>query len=401
MQDKAVDAPVTDAPNTDIQPDIADHRTPDHKARQGLRYPYGDAVPDGGQVIALADGLYWARIPLPWSLDHINVYLFDEGDKGWTLVDTGSYGDRGKACWTALEETVLDGRPIWRIIATHMHPDHLGLAGWLQNRHDSQFVMTQAEYLMANYLWLTGAGEMPEADVRFLLKNGLPADYEAVVRGAGYDSFKKGVARLPVQYERMEDGSTLTIGGRRWTVVIGRGHSPEHACLLCLDAPLFIAGDQVLPEITSNVSVYAREPMANPMAHWVASLDRMRGLPGDPVVLPSHGPVFTGLHARLDRLIDGHLDKLARLHVACGEKPRSAVSAFGALYRRKITGFDFFLALGESIAHLHALESIGLVDRHDDDGVYRFTAKGQFENDAAFAALTALPGVALPPLGAL
>ncbi len=388
----------SDQPDTDSRPDIADHRTPAHKARQGLSYPFGDQVPSGTTAIDVADRIKWVRIPLPWSLDHINVYLVDEGTRGWTLIDTGSFGERGRAAWEALEAGLLDGRPIWRIIATHMHPDHLGLAGWLAERHGSILVMTLGEYLMASHLWMGGAATMPDSDVQFLLKNGLPGDYEPMVRAAGYDHYQKGVSKPPEQFERIEDGSVLTIGGMRWRVVIGRGHSPEHACLECLDEPLFIAGDQVLPEITSNVSVYAREPMGNPLAHWIASLDRMRQISGNPLVLPAHGPVFHGLHARLERLIDGHIDKLERLHAACQEKPRSAVSAFGALYRRKITGFEFFMALGEAVAHVHALESLDLLSREDDGGVYRFSATGQFDRGAILPAILALPGVALKPL---
>lgn len=375
-----------------------DYRAGATPAKQGLSYVFGDRVPEGSDLIKVAEGLFWARIPLPWSLDHINVYLFDEGDLGWTLVDTGSYGSRGRAVWEALEEGFLGGRPIHRIIATHMHPDHLGLAGWLAERHNSHFVMSQAEYLMATLLRSSGGEDMPESDVQFLMKNGLPSEFESMLRAANYDDFAKGVSPLPMQYERMEDGSKLTIGGRDWVVVMGRGHSPEHACLWCLDEPLFITGDQVLPEITSNVSVYAREPMANPLAHWLSSLERLLDLPGDPAVLPAHGPVFTGLKPRLKRLITGHLDKLALLHEACGEKPRSPVSAFGTLYRRKVTGFDFFMALGESVAHLHLLESLDLVVRSEDEGIWRFSKVGAIGDEGLMPLINALPGVALRSL---
>ncbi|RMB08397.1 MBL fold metallo-hydrolase [Eilatimonas milleporae] len=385
-----------DAVSSAEAPRIADHRDSVRAASAGekLTYPV-DAVPDGVSVLQLADGLIWARIPLPWSLDHINVYLFDEGDS-WTLIDTGAKGERGRQVWFDLEDRVLDGKPIGRVIATHLHPDHLGLAGWLCERHGAEFWMTQTEYLLAQTLWLGAAQQIPQAELDFMWAAGVDRQVESMVRSVGYGSYKKGVSALPGQYVRMEEGTLLKLGGRLWQVVIGRGHCPEHACLVCLDEPLFISGDQVLPRITSNVSVYAREPRANPLGHWIASLDRLKAIPGDPLVLPSHGKVFKGLHRRLDDLIRGHVDKLAALHEHCRQE-RTAVETFPALYRRKITGFDFFMALGEAVAHCHLLEALGLLDRRQDGDVYRFKAKGRFDAEAVAPGTLALPGVALAP----
>lgn len=382
--------------------EVADVQTIDHRLAssrpkdQILDYPYADKVPGGSDVIEVASGIFWARIPLPWSLDHINVYLFEEGD-GWTVVDTGARGKTGMSAWETLESTVLGGRPIKRVIATHMHPDHLGLAGWLVERFDAEFWITQSEYLLANTLWHSAGAEFPENELTYLFRAGVDRKYEPMIRAAGYGNYKKGVHTLPSSYIRMEDGSELTLGGRRWRVVIGRGHSPEHACLVCLDEPLFIGGDQILPEITSNVSVYAREPNGNPLAHWLSSLDRMRAVEGNPLVLPSHGRVFLGLQTRLDALIGGHLDKLEKLHDWCMEA-RTVVKTFRALYRRKIEGMDFFLALGEAVAHLHLLESIGLVDRAFDGDVYLFSATGTFDRDGIMEQVNRQPGVAMRPL---
>lgn len=384
------DIPVTEG-------ETVDHRVPGGSRDTGVQeYPYKDKVPGGTDVIEVADGILWARIPLPWSLDHINVYLFDEGD-GWTVIDTGARGNTGKETWEALEQDVLKGRPLKRVIATHMHPDHLGLAGWLVERHDAEFWITQAEYLLANTLWLSAGAEFPENELTYLFQNGVDRKYEPMIRAAGYGNFKKGVHTLPSSYVRMEDGMELDLGNRRWRVVIGRGHSPEHACLLCLDEPLFIGGDQILPEITSNVSVYAREPRGNPLAHWLSSLDRMRAVTGNPMVLPSHGRVFFGLQTRLDALIEGHLVKLERLHEWCKE-PKTTVKTFKALYRRKIEGMDFYLALGEAVAHLHLLESLGVLERSFDGDVYHFTSKGIFSKDAALQQVNAQTGVSLRDL---
>ena len=385
---------------TDIE--VSDVETKDHrvstgdKQDNGLRYPFDEKVPTSTDVIEVAKGILWARIPLPWSLDHINVYLFDEGD-GWSVVDTGARGKTGIQAWQEIEESVLNGKLIKRVIATHMHPDHLGLAGWLVERFDAEFWITQAEYLLAQTLWHSAAAEFPESELTYLFRGGVDRKYEPMIRAAGYGNYKRGVYTLPPTYFRMEDGNIIELGGRKWRVVIGRGHSPEHACLSCLDEPLFIGGDQILPEITSNVSVYAREPKGNPLAHWLSSLDRMRAIDGDPLVLPSHGRVFFGLQKRIDALIDGHLQKLEKLHAWC-EEPRTAVKTFRALYRRKIEGMDFYLALGEAIAHIHLLESLDLLDRDFDGEVYSFSAKGAVDTSTVVDAINQQQGIELRSL---
>ncbi len=371
---------------------VADHRD-GVVEDDGLLYPYGDLVPTDGAVIQVAEGVYWARMPLPWSLDHINVYLFDEGDS-WSVVDTGSMGKRGIAAWESLEADFLGGKPISRVIGTHLHPDHIGLAGWLAERFGATLTMTALEYMTASNLWMGGTKEVPEHEIDFMLKSGVDRQFEPMMRGARFDNYRRGVHALPPQFTRIEDGSELMLGGRRWRVVVGRGHSPEHACLSCLDEPLFISGDQVLPNITSNVSVHAREPHSNPLAHWITSLERMKHIPGDPLVLPSHGRVFKGLDTRLTALVDSHLGKLKSLHEWCADV-RTPVETFPALFRRKLTGMDFYMALGEALAHLHLLEALSLVKRSFDGDVYRFESTGTFDGSVLAEQAKGLPGVAL------
>jgi len=371
---------------------VADHRD-GVVEDDGLMYPYGDLVPTDGAVIKVAEGVYWARMPLPWSLDHINIYLFEEGGS-WTVVDTGSMGKRGIAAWESLEADFLGGKPISRVIGTHLHPDHIGLAGWLAERFGATLTMTALEYMTASNLWMGGTKEVPEHEIDFMLKSGVDRQFEPMMRSARFDNYRRGVHQLPPHFTRIEDGSELMLGGRRWRVVIGRGHSPEHACLSCLDEPLFISGDQVLPNITSNVSVHAREPHSNPLAHWITSLERMKHIPGDPLVLPSHGRVFKGLDTRLTALVGSHLGKLKSLHDWCADV-RTPVETFPALFRRKLTGMDFYMALGEALAHLHLLEALSLVTRSFDGDVYRFEATGTFDASVVADQAKALPGVAL------
>jgi len=381
---------------TPVSAAVADHRlgTP---VRDKLEHPFADKLPVDDELIEIADGVLWGRMPLPWDLDHINMYIIDAGD-GWALIDTGVHGSKSIARWEAWLAGPLAHKPVSHIIATHMHPDHLGMAGWLAARTGAPLYMTMGEFMTAQRLWEMAAHEVPDQEVNFLVQNGMDKQFVEAARQVGMSAFRKGMHALPHSYIRLEDGQVLTLGQHDWRVIVGRGHSPEHACLYAADLNLFAGGDQILPEITSNVSVYAAEPEANPLAQWMTALDRMHQLDADPIVLPAHGPVFKGYHKRLEDTIDGHIRRMGRLHAACAEKPRSAVSAFKPLYNRRITGFDFFLAFGEAIAHLRALESVGLLRREDDAGVHRFVAQGTYEPDQIVGQLHALPGVGLRSL---
>ena len=369
----------------------ADHQDATKRDRnRGLVYPMDERVPQTGELIEVAKDMYWARIPLPWSLDHINIYLADEGDS-WTVIDTGANTSTGREAWASLREQSLGGKPISRVVGTHLHPDHIGLAGWLIDADGGRLSMTQGEYLLAHYLWSSAADGVADDEIAFLISAGMKPEYIEMVKQAGFGGFKKGVHKLPRTYDRLQDGSRITIAGAEWVVIIGRGHSPEHACLYCAEKNLMIGGDQILPTISSNVSVYASEPMANPLADWILSLHRLSLLDADPLVLPSHGRIFKGYEKRLKALIGGHDKQLQRLLRSLEEKPRSAVSAFKPLFGRVITGFDFFMALGESVAHLHTLESLGLAKREKADGVTLFSPTGKTYPDNVVGALQTLP----------
>ncbi|MEX0300598.1 MAG: MBL fold metallo-hydrolase [Kordiimonas sp.] len=204
--------------------EVADHRSGFQLENGNLDYPF-QKVPSDTDVIEVADGVMWARIPLPWSLDHINVYLFDEGDS-WSVVDTGSQGKRGIEAWESIDEQVLQGKPIKHVVATHMHPDHLGLAGWLVEKYDAKFSITMLEYMLAQHLWHGATDVFPEQEIQHLLKMGLNPDMEPVVRNSGFGFYKKGVHELPYSFERIEDGSLITLGKREWRVNFGGGPSP-------------------------------------------------------------------------------------------------------------------------------------------------------------------------------
>lgn len=328
-----------------------------------LEYPC-PAVPAPGEALAVAEGVLWLRMPLPMSLDHINVWALADGD-GWTLVDTGMCSRETSCAWQQAFSGPLQGRPVTRVISTHMHPDHIGMAGWLTRRFRCRLWMTRLEYLTCRMLTADTGREAPEEALAFYRAAGW--NEEAIdYYKAQFGNFGKGVYRLPDSYQRVEAGQAIDIGGRRWLAVIGQGHSPEHLCLWCPELQLLISGDQVLPRISSNVSVFPTEPEADPLSDWLASLTLLRAtVPDQVLVLPAHNEPFRGLHHRLNKLIDGHEAQLARLQDALRE-PRRAVDVFSLLFRRPIGNDMMSLATGESLANLNCLMRRGLVQRETD-----------------------------------
>ncbi len=344
-----------------------------------LQYPIS-AIPDFGTPTKVAEGVYWLRMPLPFTLDHINLYLLRDGD-GWTLVDTGIRGPETMAHWEHVFENFFDGAPVKRVIVTHMHPDHVGQAGWLTRHCGVELWMTRTEFLACKVIAGDGPSDVPEDAVRFYHQCGFDAHRLDLYRQR-FGRFGALIEKLPAGYRRIRDSDVLTINDTGWHVVVGRGHSPEHACLYCPALKLLISGDQVLPRISSNVSVFPTEPHADPLGEFLqACSDIHARVPDDVLVLPSHNEPFTGLHARLDALIDGHREGLARLHALCAA-PRRVVDAFPALFRREIDATNLMLATGESRAHLNYLHARGALSASlDDNDVLHFMRIGEFNTE--------------------
>jgi glyoxylase-like metal-dependent hydrolase (beta-lactamase superfamily II) len=329
-----------------------------------LQYPLA-ATPAPGQAIEVAPGVLWLRMPLPMMLNHINLWALQDGD-GWTLVDTGMQTSPITAAWQEVISGPLGERAVKRVICTHMHPDHIGMAGWLTQRFDCPLWITRLEYVSCRMLVADTGREAPAAAIRFY--RGAGWDAEAIEHyKTRFGGFGKMVSALPDSFRRVVAGEELLIGGRIWQAVIGRGHSPEHLCLYCPELRLLISGDQVLPRITSNVSVFPTEPEADPLSEWLDSLAAVqKSVPDDVLVLPSHNEPFHGLHARIGQLIGGHEEKLLALAEALTDR-RTATGVFPILFRRQIGGDLLSMATGESIAHLNCLIRRGKATRRSDD----------------------------------
>jgi glyoxylase-like metal-dependent hydrolase (beta-lactamase superfamily II) len=342
-----------------------------------LEYPQA-APPAGGETLEIAPGVHWARMPLPFALDHINLWLLEdevEGPRGkepgWTLVDCGIGDDATRALWERIFEGRVAGRPVARLIVTHHHPDHAGLASWLIERTGAQLWMPQAEYFAAHAMREGSSGFGFDRVIAMFQRNGLAGERLALMQQRR-SNYRSRVPAFPSDYRRLLDGDTHRIGGRAWKVIMGYGHAPEHAALYCEETGVLISGDMVLPKISTNVSVWSNEPEGNPLALFLGSLARYAELPAKTLTLPSHGLPFRGMRERIAQLREHHRLRLDELHEAC-EAPRSAAEVLDTLFRRKLDSHQLFFAMGEAMAHLHWLEREGRVKRSaGNDGVVRY-----------------------------
>lgn len=354
-----------------------DHRRTSDDDGRGLVYPFPE-IPAPGEAMPIADGILWIRMPLPWSLDHINLYLLADGE-GWLILDSGVRSPETMSLWETHFAGSMAGRPATRIFITHHHPDHIGLAGWLSERFDAPLAMSRSAFLLARTLTLDIRDTPPEEVLRFSRRAGFSDAMIEKQKAAGWGHFARGVHRLPIGHERVADGARIRIGGADWHAIETAGHAPGHLVLYSPERRILLSGDQVLPEISSNVSVYPTEPHGNPLGEWLDGLARLLALPEDTLVLPSHNRPFRGLHRRLEALIAKHLDRLGGIIDLARECPRTAIEVFPALFRRRVSGLEFAMATGEAIAHLHFLEALGALVREERDGVARFRPAAPFD----------------------
>jgi glyoxylase-like metal-dependent hydrolase (beta-lactamase superfamily II) len=349
-----------------------------------LDYPFADTLPDAGIAFDVAPGVKWLRMPLPFVLDHINLWLLrDEidGQQGWTVVDCGITDDTIKAHWEKVFESQLEGLPVLRVLVTHCHPDHIGLAHWIcaggdKQRWDVRLWTTLGEYMSACVLASgNGSNAGGEGAARHFARHGVTDEGSLDQLRTRRNYYSNLVPALPSQYRRLREADTVKIGGRDWRVVTGFGHSPEHCALLCEATGVLISGDMVLPRISTNVSVFDMEPEGNPLGLYLESLGRYETMAADTLVLPSHGKPFRGLHTRIAQLREHHDARLAEVLEACATAPQCAADIVPLMFKRKLDMHQLTFALGEALAHLHLLWLEGKLTRQiGEDGVIRFSA---------------------------
>lgn len=334
-----------------------------------LEFPF-PAPPPRGEAREVAPGILWLRMPLPFALDHINLWLLADGD-GWTQIDCG-YGDAPtRALWNSHFSTTLGDRPLTRVLATHYHPDHLGNAAWLSERFGCAIAMPQSEYLTAHAVANGHSGYGIAAISGLFRAHGMTAEHLAALERRG-NHYRRGVPELPISFLRILAHDEISIGLNRWRVIPGHGHSPEHASLHCISMNVCISGDMLLPRISTNVSVWPVEPDGDPLARFLDSLGAFADLAPDTLILPSHGLPFVGARTRVDQLRAHHEARLAEL-VAAADEPHSAAEFVPVLFHRELDLQQRFFAMGEAIAHLNHLWHAGRLTRHvASDGTIRF-----------------------------
>jgi len=334
-----------------------------------LEFPF-DHPPAAGTWYPVAPGVYWLRMPLPFALDHINLWVLHDGP-GWTIVDSGLNSEVTRGLWDRLVESAFAGLPVQRVIVTHFHPDHFGLAGWLTRRFSVPLWMTESEYLATQIHCAQLEPVARAAAIQLFARHGLDAERQEALRQQKH-SYPRAVSEPPRSFNRMLDGDAILIDGRRWQVIVGYGHAPEHAALYCAEIGTLISGDMVLPKISTNVSVWPAEPDGDPLTLFLRSVSRYAQLPERTLVLPSHGLPFYGLHTRAAALHEHHRMRLDEVLAACA-RPTSAAEVIPVLFRRQLDSHQVSFAMGEAIAHLnHLLYQHKVTRTLDADGVLRF-----------------------------
>ena len=324
--------------------------------------PFG--APTGPtDVVEIRENILWLRLPLPLSLDHVNIYVFDDEDS-WTLIDTGMYTQVSKSIWQEVLRDRLAKKPIKRVVLTHHHPDHVGMAGWFRSEFGVEIISTRTAWLMARMLTLDVQENPSSEGLEFYQAAGVPDEHLSDYMARRPFNFADCVAPIPTGFTRIREGDRINFGGMNWKVKIGHGHAPSHATFWCEDEPLVIGGDQFLPDITPNISVYPTEREADPLGEWLNSCERFSEIANDEqLVLCGHKLPFFGLPKRLEQLIENHRQALERIKV-CLAKPATAHDILETLFKRRIPKSEYGLAIGEAVAHLNYLHGRGEVIRN-------------------------------------
>ena len=332
-----------------------------------IHFPY-PTPPAPGNVIKVSDGIYWARMSLPMLIDHVNVYIL-EGSRDLTIIDTGLNFIACKSSWLEILKKNFENKPVKNVILTHHHPDHIGLLGWFHDNFDTKVYASRVSWLLARMLYLDKQTKPSKQAMDFWVQAGMDkTTFDKKCKSKPFN-FSDGVANFPLGFICLDQGTEVCLAGRRWRIEIGQGHAPDHVTLWGLDAPVVIAGDQIIPGISPNLGVYPTEPLLDTVGGWLSSCNRFLKLAqSDHLVLPGHKLPFIGLSTRLRQLVDNHVSALARIEDKLSLEYCTAVDLFQPIFKRKINQSEYGLALAEAVGHLNYFRTREMVTssvRHD------------------------------------
>jgi len=351
------------------------HLATEFAPKPKLEYPFQPRwAPQHGQPFEVAEGVFWLRVPLPIVLDHINLWLLRDGD-GWTIVDSGYDAPICKETWEQVFDGFLTPSEVKRVIVTHFHPDHIGLASWLALRCDCAVWISRGEFGLYNKMLRRDEAQFDAEASLYLQQLGFDTETRVTLKKFFVRDEKPEEARVQEAMCRfIGEDDDIKVGNRLWKVVTGRGHSPEHACLYCEELSVLISGDQSIPRISSNVSVFPSNRNADPLGDWLASCEKLRDdIPNNTLILPSHQEPFIGNVQRMQQLIDDHNAQLNRLRLALAET-MSVVQARDHLFQRELNTADQLFAAGETLAHLnYLLHRKEISVELDGDGVEQYS----------------------------
>lgn len=330
------------------------------------RLQYVDVpAPAPGESVPIAPGVRWARIPLPLDLNHINVWLM-ETDDGCVVVDTGIAASIGKDAWENIEREYFSQRPLRAVFVTHIHPDHIGLAKWLQDRYAVPVLASRRTNELSRAMWSGEAKALFNEAEEFFRSHGMTDEVQ--IRGMFRpERFARMTSGMPLVERFVADEEVVRWGAGEWTALETNGHAEGHLCLSNPALRTLISGDQVLPTISSNISFMFGNGDPNPLGSYLSSLQRLRALSEDTLVLPAHGVPFRGLRQRIDDLAGHHLEQFDKLAALCVE-PKVAMDVLPFMFRRELKDMHLFLAIGEALAHLEYLVHAGRVRRESRAG---------------------------------
>ena len=317
-----------------------------------ILFPYKKA-PAPGSIIKVADGLFWARMPLPMLIDHVNVYIL-EGCDGLSIIDTGLNFSVCRSAWITILKKYFDEKPVKKVLITHHHPDHIGLLGWFANNYDIKVYASRSSWLLARMLCLDTQDRPSKEALDFWKKSGMDKETFDEKSLAKPFNFVDGVAQFPLGFQALNQGDEISLGDKNWRVEIGQGHAPDHITLWGLDCPIIFSGDQIIAGISSNLGVYPTEPLLDTVGLWLDSCQRFLALAEpDHLVLPGHKLPFLGAAVRLEQLIQNHHSALDRIKVALSQNNCTAVDLFKTIFNRDIKKSEYSLAMAEAVGHIN------------------------------------------------